>query len=157
MDMQGSFCVCAQPMRYDVTMQHRLSLARSIQKMIPVYATFTTNKNWRLSQDKDAVLPVLEFSIIKIRSFYLYNENPHIWYYDLPIEAWPRHLWLLTSCANCWAPMRYSFRSLLSLSNSRTTAAYFCWKYILRDLFCDRCNDQWKSRIRQASVLQSTR
>ena len=34
-DNQGSFCVCAQPMRDDVTLQRRLSLAGRIHKMIP--------------------------------------------------------------------------------------------------------------------------
>ena len=34
-DEQGSFCVCTQPTRDDVTMQRRLSLAGCIHKMIP--------------------------------------------------------------------------------------------------------------------------
>ena len=32
---QGSFCVCTQSMRDDITMSHRLSLAGRIHKMIP--------------------------------------------------------------------------------------------------------------------------
>ena len=34
--MQESLCVCAKPKRDNVTMQHRLSLAEHIHKMIPV-------------------------------------------------------------------------------------------------------------------------
>ena len=37
--MQGSLCVCVQPMRDDVAMQHRLSLIGRIHKMIPVGCT----------------------------------------------------------------------------------------------------------------------
>ena len=35
--LQGSFCECAQPMRDDVTMQRRLSLAGPIHKIIPAF------------------------------------------------------------------------------------------------------------------------
>ena len=35
--IKGSFCVCTQPMRNGVSMQHCLSLAGCIYKMIPVY------------------------------------------------------------------------------------------------------------------------
>ena len=34
---QGSFCVCDQPMRDDITLYRHLSLAGLIHKMIPVY------------------------------------------------------------------------------------------------------------------------
>ena len=37
--MQGSFCICAQPMRDDVTIQSRLSLAGHIYKMIPAHVS----------------------------------------------------------------------------------------------------------------------
>ena len=37
--MQGSFCIWAQPMRDNVTMQRRLALAGRIHKMISGYGT----------------------------------------------------------------------------------------------------------------------
>ena len=35
--IQGSFCICTQPMRDNATMQCRLSLAGCIHKMVPIY------------------------------------------------------------------------------------------------------------------------
>ena len=39
--MQGLFCVCAQPMRGDVTLQSRLSLAGRMHNIIPVHMQVT--------------------------------------------------------------------------------------------------------------------
>ena len=41
---EGSFCVCAQPMRNDVTMQRRLSLAGRILKRIPAFPDTNVTK-----------------------------------------------------------------------------------------------------------------
>ena len=40
MDLQGSFCVCTQPMSDDVTMSHCLSLAGRIHILIPGFVWF---------------------------------------------------------------------------------------------------------------------
>ena len=47
---QGSICVCAQPMRDNVTLQHHLSLAGCIHKIIP------ENINFNLNSLKHAIL-----------------------------------------------------------------------------------------------------
>ena len=72
---QGSVCVCAKPMRDNVTIYHRLSLARRIHKMIPVkYAMmlYMTLQWWTQNIDQTFKHQKIPYTMPLLMSFWMF-------------------------------------------------------------------------------------
>ena len=109
-NIQGLFCICAQPMGDDVTLKSHLSLARHIYKMIPEHSKWNLEVNmsnyvvgtacwwptptkcydiWRHSNGKSCVPCIYKSStrrVIKCRLIRFYMLNLQSRYHDYDLD-----------------------------------------------------------------------